>query len=113
MDKVYPEEVKKIAENIVAILKEDGFFNSGLFQTTTFAEKYFREVMLEKFLNGQSLDLGEEKEMSQHLDKVMDGSVLYELKSMGLMDSYEDEDTKEIFFLTEKGKIFKKENPGD
>jgi hypothetical protein len=113
MEKIYPEEVKKVADSIVAILKEDGFFNSDLFQTTTFAEKYFRETLLEKFLSGRSLDLGEDEEMSQHLDKVMDGSVLYELKTMGLMDSYEDEDTKEIFFLTEKGKIFKKENPGD
>jgi len=29
---------------------------------------------------------------------------MYELKEQGVMDSYEDENTEEQFFLTEKGK---------
>jgi hypothetical protein len=108
MEKIYPTEVKVIAENLVKLLKEDGFFNNDEFQETGFAEKYFREILLEKFLNGTSLDLGDDEEMSIHLDRVIAGSIFYELKNDGLMDSYEDENTKEVFFLTEKGKEFRK-----
>jgi len=32
------------------------------------------------------------------------GSVLNELKNSGLVDSYEDDNTEEMFFLTKKGK---------
>jgi hypothetical protein len=110
MERVYPQEVKDVASAIVNLLKEDGFFDNEEFKTTAFAEKYFREVLLEKFLNGTSLDLGDDDEMSRHLDKVIDGSIFYELKEKGFIDSYEDADTKEVFFLTEKGREYRRKN---
>jgi predicted transcriptional regulator len=32
------------------------------------------------------------------------GTILNELKTKGLVNSYEDDNTEEMFFLTEKGK---------
>jgi hypothetical protein len=104
MDKVYPQEVRIVAENYVDLLREDGFFDGEDFTTTTYAEKYIKDVLLEKFLVGTPLDLGDDNELNLHLDRIITGSIFYELKEDGYMDSYEDEDTKEVFFLTEKGR---------
>jgi len=38
------------------------------------------------------------------LRELVAGSVLYDLKDQGLVDSYQDENTEEMFFLTKKGK---------
>jgi predicted transcriptional regulator len=38
------------------------------------------------------------------LREIVAGSVLYELKDKGLVDSYQDDTTEEMFFLTKKGK---------
>jgi hypothetical protein len=35
------------------------------------------------------------------------GCINYELKSSGYLDSYEDEDTPEVFFMTAKGQELK------
>jgi DNA-binding PadR family transcriptional regulator len=36
------------------------------------------------------------------------GSILYELKDKGYVNSYEDDNTEEMFFLTKKGKKYLK-----
>jgi hypothetical protein len=46
-----------------------------------------------------------EEELDQYLREIVAGSLLYELKEKGLMNSYEDEDTEETFFLTDEGKV--------
>ena len=51
----------------------------------------------------------EEEEMLTILREIVTGSILYELKEKGLMGSYEDESTEEMFFLTKKGKRVLKE----
>jgi predicted transcriptional regulator len=43
------------------------------------------------------------------LREIAAGTVLFELKKSGLVDSYEDDTTEEMFFLTEKGKQFLKD----
>ena len=45
-----------------------------------------------------------EDEFEVILRELVAGSVLYELKDKGLVDSYEDDNTEEMFFLTEEGK---------
>jgi hypothetical protein len=110
MEKVYPTEVKDVAAGLINVLKESGFFEDEDFQNTEFAEKYIREILLEKFLAGTSLDLGDDEETNKHLDKIIDGSIFYQLKKKGFVDSYEDENTKEVFFLTEKGRELRRNN---
>ena len=46
------------------------------------------------------------------LREIVAGSVLYELKEKGLVDSYEDDTTEEMFFLTKKGKRVMKKKDG-
>ena len=43
------------------------------------------------------------------LKELIAGSVLYDLKQKGYVESYEDDTTEEMFFLTKKGKKFLKE----
>jgi len=50
-----------------------------------------------------------EDEFEVILQKIIVGSILYELKENGVLNSYEDENTEETFFLTEKGKLLKDE----
>ena len=40
-------------------------------------------------------------------------SILFELKERGIVDSYEDENTEEMFFLTDEGKKFMKNTNPD
>ena len=42
--------------------------------------------------------------MDQFLREIIAGSLLYELQEQGILDSIEDENNEERFFLTEKGK---------
>jgi hypothetical protein len=104
MNRVYPSEVNEVGNGIIAILVEDGFFSGEYFSATTYATRYIKDVLLEKFLGGQALDLGGDEEMSHHVDMMITGSIIYQLKEQGYVQSYEDEDTPEVFFTTEKGR---------
>ena len=42
--------------------------------------------------------------MEQFLKEIIAGSLLYELQAKGIVDSIEDENNEERFFLTDKGK---------
>ena len=67
--------------------------------------------MTEKFINGQldsDDELFGEDEFAKLLQELVAGSVLYELKEKGYINSYEDDETEEMFFLTEDGKKFLK-----
>jgi hypothetical protein len=105
MEKVITKEVKQKTQEIIKILTEDGFFETlEICTSTAFAEKYLNQVLTDKLINGLPLDLGDEREMDEHLDKIIGGSVCYDLKQKGFLDSYEDEDTPETFFVTEQGR---------
>lgn len=108
MKRIYPKEVKQHTSEIIKVLKEAGFFEEEELTDTTFTEKYINDILTEKFIAGEPLNLGTEKEIDDHLNKIIGGSICHQLKEQGFLDSYEDEDTKEIFFLTEKGKELKK-----
>jgi hypothetical protein len=46
----------------------------------------------------------DEEEFETVLREIVAGSILYDLKKKGLVESYQDENVEELFFLTEKGK---------
>ena len=81
----------------------------------TYTRIYLCNLLTEKFITGELDGDGPfftDEEFDQILKELVAGSVLYELKKKGLVDSYEDEVTEEMFFLTEKGKKLMKESNG-
>ena len=105
-----PQIVSDYVEGIIGGLKESNFFEDHNIKDT-YAIKQFTELITEKYVIDPSLDddefLWTEDEFEVILQKIIVGSILYDLKEDGILNSYEDENTEETFFLTEKGKSLK------
>ena len=108
MGKVYQPIVIKEAEELIEGLKEAHFFEDYEIEDLTFAKKHIMDILTEKFINGELDeefdDIFDEDEFDQLLKELVTGSILYELKEKGYVNSYSDEDTEEMFFLTKEGK---------
>lgn len=106
-----PEIVKEHVEDIIHGLRESHFFTDYDI-TEEYSIKVFTELLMEIYVSDPSMDVEDyfwsEDEFELILQKVITGSIMYQLKEDGLMDSYEDETTDETFFLTEKGKEYSK-----
>jgi hypothetical protein len=103
----YPRIVNERVAVIIETLREDGFFIEFNI-TEDYAVSHFSELVVDKYLTDPSLsdfDMWGDEEFMEILTKVIIGSVLNELKDEGVLSSYEDENTEETFFLTEKGKL--------
>ena len=119
MSKIYQPIVIEMANEIITDLTESEFFADYDIQSTVFAEKYLLDKLTEKFILGELendddefLGVFNDEEFDVVLREIVAGSVLYELKEKGLVDSYEDETTEEMFFLTKKGKRVMKKKDG-
>lgn len=113
MTKIYQPSVIEKANEIILILEEEGFFVSHEIDDYNFATTYLRDKLTEKFIFGSLDDDNEtftDEEFEVMLKEIVAGSVLEELKRKGLVGSYDDENTEEIFFLTEEGKKYLKNN---
>lgn len=117
MTKIYQPIVIEMTNEIISDLTESEFFSDYEIQSTAFAEKYLLDKLTEKFILGELEDDEDEflgvfndDEFDVVLREIVAGSVLYELKEKGLVDSYEDDSTEEMFFLTEEGKKHMKKN---
>ena len=111
MNKIYQPVVIEMTNEIISDLTESLFFEDYEIQSTVFAEKYLLDKLTEKFILGELeneddefLGVFNDDEFEVVLREIVAGSVLYELKEKGLVDSYEDDTTEEMFFLTNKGK---------
>lgn len=108
MTKTYIPIVVEETENLISGLMESDFFSEHQITNLTYARNYILNKMTEKYVAGILTDDDEplftEEEFTQMLKEIIVGSALYDLKEKGLLDSYEDENTEETFFLTEKGK---------
>ena len=108
MTKTYIPIVVEETENLISGLSESGFFSEHQITSLTYTKNYILDKMTEKYVAGILTDDDEplftEEEFLQVLRDLIIGSVLYDLKEKGLLESYEDENTEETFFLTEKGK---------
>lgn len=118
MNKAYQPIVKEETEHFIDGLKESGFFDDYEITDLTFTRTHLLAIFTEKFINGQLTDdeveLFTEDEFDTLLKELVAGSILFELKEKGFVDSYEDDDIEEMFFLTEEGKKFvKNSNPDD
>jgi hypothetical protein len=119
MNKIYQPIVIEMTNEIITDLTESEFFVDYEIQSTVFAEKYLLDKLTEKFILGELegdddefLGVFNDDEFEVVLREIVAGSVLYELKEKGLVDSYEDETTEEMFFLTKKGKRLMKKKDG-
>ena len=119
MSKIYQPIVVEMTNEIITDLTESEFFADYEIQSTVFAEKYLLDKLTEKFILGELeneddefLGVFNDDEFEVVLREIVAGSVLYELKEKGLVDSYEDDTTEEMFFLTKKGKRVMKKKDG-
>lgn len=113
MEKIYPTPVIEKSNEYISILIEEGFFVGHEIDNYNFATTYLRDKLTEKFIFGNLDDEDEtftDEEFEVMLKEIVAGSILEELKRKGLVGSYDDENTEEIFFLTEEGKKYLKNN---
>ena len=107
MAKYQPIVIEKTTE-ILCILEESNFFKDYEIENFDFAIKYLNDKLTEKFILGEldeeSDNLFGEEEFNVILREIIAGTILTELKHKGLVNSYEDDNTEELFFLTKKGK---------
>ena len=108
MGRTYQPIVTERASEIVNSLIECDFFVDYELETTDFAIKYLSDILTDKFISGdfdfEENDLFTEEEFEKCLKEIVAGTILSELKDKGLIESYEDDNTEELFFLTDKGK---------
>lgn len=97
------------ASEIVLLLRESDFFSEYEIEDESYALEFFCDKLTTKFING---DLDEDSlenifnqdDMEEFLKEIVTGSLLYELQKKGIIDSIEDENNEERFFLTDKGR---------
>jgi len=117
MDKIYQPEIIRLSEIYILGLKDSDFFEEYDLNSTEYAKQIFCDRLTEKFIQGE-VDIFDENPFSEEefeeiLKIIVAGTILYEMKDKGLVNSYEDENTEEMFFLTEKGKKLLKKTKKD
>jgi DNA-binding PadR family transcriptional regulator len=115
MSKIYQPIIIEKTDEIIETLISSNFFKDFELETTDFARTYFLDKLTEKFINGYDIEdfsFITEDDFDLYIKEIISGTVLYELKSKGILDSYEDESTEEVFFLTDNGKEFLKRREG-
>jgi DNA-binding PadR family transcriptional regulator len=108
MSKAYQPIVVEETEHIIQGLIESEFFSDYEITDYTFARQYILDLLTQKFIDGlledEEIELFTEDEFTKILQEIVAGTLLYDLKEKGLINSYEDDSTEETFFLTEEGR---------
>lgn len=109
MDRKYQPVVLNHANVIIGMLRETNFFVDYELESEDFAMDYMCEKLTEKFIQGElngefDIEIFSEDEMEKFLREIVAGSILMELQEKGIIDSIEDENNEERFFLTDLGK---------
>jgi hypothetical protein len=104
----YLPKIQEITEEIIASLVDDDYFTEFEISSEDYARKRISDELTRKFLeNGlDNEDEGyfSEEEFDTILKEIIAEDVLRSLQKNGLIDSYEDDETEEMFFLTDLGK---------
>ena len=106
MNKTYQPQVIKLGNNMIESLLESGFFAEQEITDHTPAIPVVCDFLTEKFIEGKLNDGAvefTEKEFTTLLGLMNAACVLNSLKKKGFANSYEDENTEEVFFLTKEG----------
>jgi ribosomal protein S8 len=104
----YLPKIQEITEEIITSLVEDDYFVDFEISSQDYARKRISDELTKKFLEN-GLDNEEEgyfneEEFDIILKEIIAEDVLRTLQRGGYINSYEDEDTEEMFFLTDLGK---------
>lgn len=104
----YLPKIQQITEEIIQTLIEDEYFKDFEIENHDYARRRISDELTKKFLiNGLDNEEGgffNEDEFEIILKEIVAEDVLRSLQRKGLIDSYEDEETEEMFFLTQLGK---------
>jgi hypothetical protein len=104
----YLPKIQEITNDIIETLNEDDFFVDFEIESPDYAIKRFSDELTKKFLENGLEDENEsiftEDEFDQILKEIIAEDLLRNLQKKGLLNSYEDDNTEELFFLTEKGR---------
>lgn len=104
----YLPKIQEITNDIIETLVEDDFFVDFEIESPDYAIKRFSDELTKKFLeNGldnEDESIFSEEEFDQILKEIIAEDLLRNLQKKGLLNSYEDDNTEELFFLTEKGR---------
>lgn len=108
MSKIYQPSVISKAKEVIKILEECKFFEDHEIKNNDYTMKYLCDKLTEKFITGdmdiENDQLFTEDEFETILKEIVVGTLLMELKNKGIINSYEDDSTEEVFFLTKEGK---------
>lgn len=108
MGTVYQPVVIKRTDEIIEILIESDFFKDYELSNTETARNLILDELTTKFIKGdldmEYDELFTEDEFTAVLNKIIAATMLKDLKEKGFLNSYEDDDTEETFFLTDEGK---------
>jgi predicted transcriptional regulator len=109
MKPIYQPIVLKHAENIIEAFNESGFFEDYEIEDKSYAMDYLCDKLTDKFILGElNEDVDDyvftEDEMEKMLREIIAGTYLTELQEKGLIDSIQDANEEERFFLTDLGK---------
>jgi Fe2+ or Zn2+ uptake regulation protein len=103
----YQPIVVKKSTQMLEVLEELDFFTEHEIKNKQYVFDYFCDVFTEKFINGEINDndiIINEYEFHKYLTEIILISTLQSLKENNLVDSIEDGNNEEVFFLTELGK---------
>lgn len=115
MAKAYQPIVIEETDNLIQGLIESEFFLDYDITNYSFAREHILEKLTQKYIDGlfdnsddSEIELFTENEFTKLLQQIVAGSLLSDLKERGLVNSYEDDNTEETFFLTKEGKRYLK-----
>lgn len=106
-----PKVVKRKVETVLDVIRKSGYFE--IFDLKEdYARKEITHTVLEEYTKQMSSNFEMtwgDKKIGEMLSRIFVGSILHELKEEGIVGTYEDENTEEVFFLTKKGKKYNPE----
>lgn len=106
-----PKVVKRKVETVLDVIRKSGYFE--IFDLKEdYARKEITHTVLEEYTKQMSSNFEMtwgDKKIGEMLSRIFVGSILHELKEEGIVGTYEDENTEEVFFLTKKGKKYNSE----
>lgn len=104
----YLPKIQEITEGIIATLVDDNYFIDFEISSQDYARKRISDELTLKFLenglNNEEYGYLSEDEFDVILKEIVAEDLLRSLQKKGLLNSYEDDNTEEVFFLTTLGK---------
>jgi len=104
----YLPKIQEITEGIIATLVDDNYFIDFEISSQDYARKRISDELTIKFLenglNNEEDGYLSEDEFDIILKEIVEEDLLRTLQKKGLLSSYEDDNTEEVFFLTTLGK---------